>query len=273
MSIDRRFARTALASTSLSLFVVAMAGSGLVAAQGFAAAVSPPRFELNVKPGVKIREVIEIQNPNLHAVKLKMRTADWTFAPDATVSYHDALQPGSCRPWVAIEAREFTVPAASKYRYRFEITPPADASTGECRFAMLLEGDSQTTQAGQISFPVSGRIGIIVYAAVGGAAPKLDIVGAEVASINGNLLPVLQVRNSGNAHGRLGGLLAGTDAGGRSLDFEPMSLPILPGETRAIALNASSGKEEAIRISYPITIRGDLEWGESKTPFERHFAR
>jgi hypothetical protein len=261
-----RYALT-LAATLLA------AWTGTAAAQGFAVAVSPPRFELAVKPGTTLRQVIEIENPNLQAIKLRMRSADWTFAADATVNYVDALQPGSCRPWVAIEAREFSVPAASKFRYRFEITPPAGAAPGECRFALLLEGDDQATRAGPISFPVSGRIGIIVYAIVGDAQPQLEVVGAEVTSVNGTPLPVLRVRNSGNAHGRLAGFLSGTDAGGRRLEFEPMTLPILPGETRAIALNASSGRDEAIRIAYPITIRGDLEWGSNrKTPLDKTFA-
>ena len=51
------------------------------------------------------------------------------------------LRPGSCRPWVAIDRSDLTIPGGGRARFRFEVTPPADAPTGECRFALMIEGD------------------------------------------------------------------------------------------------------------------------------------
>jgi hypothetical protein len=141
-------------------------------AQGFAAVVSPPRFELAVKPGERIRDVIEISNASDQPAKYRVRTGDWALGPDAGVTFSDAaLGPGSCRPWVAIERREILVPSGGRYRYRFEVQPPANTPAGECRFALLIEGDEHTvkTQSG-LTVPVSGRIGVIVYVIVGQAA-------------------------------------------------------------------------------------------------------
>ncbi|MGZ5038346.1 MAG: COG1470 family protein [Usitatibacter sp.] len=243
-------------------------------AQGFAALISPPRFELAVKPGEKVRDVMEITNASAQAAKYKLRTADWTFAPDASVTFDDALQPGSCRPWVAIESRQITVSPGGKYRYRFEVTAPADAPVGECRFAILIEGDEQQVQTpGGPAFPISGRLGVIVYVTVGAAEPKLEVVATKVAPVNGEDLPVLMVKNTGNAHGRLAGFLSGTDASGKKLEFNTATLPILPGETRAISLSLYREKDEAIKIDYPVTIRGKLEWGSGSTPFEQRFAK
>lgn len=104
-------------------------------AQGFAALVSPPRFEVRAKAGDRSRQVVEISNASGQPARLNIKTADWALEPDYSVSFNDALQPGSCRPWVAIERREITIPGGGKYRYRFEISPPADATAGECRFA------------------------------------------------------------------------------------------------------------------------------------------
>ena len=67
--------------------------------------------------------------------------------------------------------------------------------------------------------------------------------------LNGRKLPVLQVKNLGNAHGRLAGFLQGTDASGRRLEFEPSTLPILPLETRAIALTATERPETTAEIA------------------------
>ena len=184
----------------------------------------------------------------------------------------DALAPGSCRPWVAIERRDIVVPAGGRYRYRFEVTPPADAA-GECRFALVIEGGGEAVDAGlNIKVPINGQIGVIVYATLAGATPELGIVSTDVAMQDGRKLPMLHVKNSGRAHGRLAGFLSGTDASGRSIDFMPAGLPILPGETRAIALGVAGNGAEAIDIVYPITIRGTLEWGDRSTPLDARFA-
>ena len=102
---------------------------------------------------------------------------------------------------------------------------------------------------------------------------KLEIVGSQVASINGESIPVLQVKNGGNSHGRLDGFLSGTDAEGKKLEFSISTLPILPGETRAISLSVTRGeKDSPVKIAYPITIRGNLEWADKSIPFEQRFA-
>lgn len=244
-------------------------------AQGFAALVSPPRFELAAKPGARAREVIEITNASNQPAKFKLRTAEWTLDPAGAVKFEDALAPGSCRPWVAIERREITVSPGGKYRYRFEVAPPAEAPVGECRFAILVEGDEQNVQTGGgVSFPVAGRLGVIVYVVIGDAQPRLSVVGARVAQVEQQPTPVVQVKNDGSAHGRLSAFLSGTDAKGNKLEFTTSTLPILPGETRDIALVVRRERDEPVGIAYPITIRGKLEWGDNKTTeLEQTFSR
>jgi hypothetical protein len=243
-------------------------------AQGFAALVSPPRFELAARAGQPLREVMEITNASAQPAHFRLRTADWTLDAQGAVTFDDALKPGSCRPWVAIESRSITIAPGGKYRYRFEIAPPAQAASGECRFAILVEGDDQPVQTpGGPAFPIAGRLGVIVYAVVGDARPALEIASTRTSPVEGTSMPVLMVRNTGTAHGRVAGFLSGIDAAGKSHEFTPSSLPILPGETRAIALVFHRERDEAITISYPITVRGKLEWGDKSTAFEQTFAK
>lgn len=248
-------------SLALAATVLATAAQ----AQGFAAVVSPPRFELAVKPGEIARQVVEISNVGVQSATYRVRTADWTLAPDGGVSFADALTAGSCRPWVAIERKEIVIPGGGRYRYRFEVHPPADAAPGECRFAVMIEGDEQAVRtASGLTVPVSGRIGVIVYATVGEGAPNLEIVGATTADTDGQRAPVLKVRNMGNAHGRLAGFLSGVDAKDQRRDYAPSTLPILPGETRAIALVADAGPANGGEVVFPVKIRGTLEWGSGQ---------
>jgi len=257
----------------------ALAGAALLLcpcafAQGFAALVSPPRFELAAKPGEKLRQVMEITNASAQGAKYRLRTTDWSLDANGSVKFDDALAAGSCRPWVAIESRQVAVAAGAKYRYRYEVSVPEDAKAGECRFAIMVEGDEQNVQTpGGPSFPISGRLGVIVYVTIGDAHPELQVMGARVEPVNGEPTPVISVKNTGNAHGRLTGFLSGTDASGKKLDFTPSTLPILVDETRSLPLVVYGDKDEAVKIAYPITIRGKLEWSGKSAPFEQTFSR
>ena len=263
---------TVATSTALVGFIVS---SHALAAE-FALAVTPPRFELQVKPGERTRHILEITNASSEANTLSIKTADWTLGTDDSVTFYEELQPGSCRPWVLLERRAITVSNGRANRFRFEIDVPADAKTGECRFAIMLEGQEQVSRAqGGPAIPFSGRLGVVVYLALGGAVPDLGVVGAGVQPVNGKAAPMLRVRNGGTAHGRVGGFLSGTDASGNALEFTPSSLPILPGETRAVALNATrpGEPETAVQVQFPVTVSGKLELGKGQSQtVEQRFA-
>ena len=237
-------------------------------ASEFALSASPPRFELRVKPGERSRQVLELTNASNAASSYSIKTADWIYADDNSVTFQEALSPQSCRSWVAIERRELTIAGGKAYRYRFEVNIPTDAKAGECRFALMLEGQEQISQTvGGPPIPFSARLGVVVYVAVGDAEPELSVVGKRVTMLNGLQTPALQVRNAGLAHGRVAGFFTGTDAGKTLLEFAPSNLPILPGETRWVPLTATrpGDSETAVQAKYPLTISGKAEWGRGKT--------
>jgi hypothetical protein len=241
-------------------------------AQGFAALVSPPRFELAAKPGKTLRGVIEVSNRSSTPGRYLVHTADWTLAPDFGVSFQDALQPGSCRPWVAIERPEVVVPGGGTLRYRFEVAVPADAPAGECRFAVMIEGADPSIAVNQgLNLPVTGRIGVIVYVIIGDGAPDMEVLGPTVATLNGQQVPTLRVHNGGSAHGRVSGFLTGTDAKGNSYDFTPSDFPILPHEERQVFLTPSTPTNDHPTLTFPVTVKGTLEWGSHKTEFDQRF--
>ena len=271
----RVVARAATAVSTVTALIAVFAWPVAHAAE-FALAVTPPRLELQVKPGERTRQILEITNASPDANTLSVKTADWTLGTDDSVTFYEELQPGSCRPWVLLERREITVTNGRPYRFRFEVDVPADAKPGECRFAIMLEGQEQVSRAqGGPAIPFSGRLGVVVYLALGGAAPSLAVVGSAVQPVNGKATPMLRVRNSGNAHGRVGGFLSGTDASGKALEFTPSSMPILPGETRAVSLNATrpGDPEVAVQVQFPVTISGKLELGKGQSQsVEQRFA-
>ena len=242
-------------------------------AQGFAAFISPPRFEVRTVAGQPLRQVLEIQHVGRAPGNYRIYTNDWTLDADHQVAFTNELAPDSCRPWVAIERRELTLQPGARYRYRFEIAPPAGTPARECRFAIMVEGLEAAKVEGAVSFPVGGRIGVIVYAAIGDVAPALSIAGTETVQANGQPTATVRVRNTGTATGRVEGFLDATDAAGQSAEMSPADLPILPGETRRIALTpvAAEGKS-APALRFPVKVRGQLESGKNKLPLDASFA-
>ena len=230
-------------------------------AYGFSALVTPPRVEDRVKPGQTYRNIIEITNVSSARARFTLATADWVLDAQGGVVFSEALAPGSCRQWVGIEAPEISMGPGAKRRYRYEVQVPQDAPSGECRFAIMVEGEPQV-MPGSVGLPVSGRIGVIMYLSVGDAAPNLHLANILTAVVNGQRLPVARILNDGNAHGRLEGMLDGVDAKGRRFTFVPGGEPILPGVSRDIVLSAvpepSAPQQE---ISWPLKLKGSLDWG------------
>lgn len=260
-------------AVAILILIAAQLASAPARAQGgFAALVSPPRFELATRPGKVLRGVFEISNRATTPATYLLHTADWTLARDFGVTFQEDLQEDSCRPWVSIERPEVTVPGAGTMRYRFEIAVPADARDGECRFAILIEGaDPAIARSAGLDLPVSGRIGVIVYAVIGSGAPQIEILGPKVTNVNGKDVPTLRVHNAGNAHGRMAGFLTGVDAKGTHYDIIPSDFPILPGEEREVFLMPSTATEEHPTVAFPITVRGRLESGDQKIDLDQRF--
>lgn len=256
----------------LAMLLLGLFLPGPLLAQGFSAQVLPPRFEDAAKPGSTYRNVIEIQNASPEAVRFGVRTADWDLDDEGGVHFDYALAADSCRPWVGLEAREIRLDPNGRKRFRFEVAVPPGTPARQCRFAIMIEGEPQKTGAG---VAMAGRIGVIVYLDIAGAAAQLRIVGHAVAMVEGRELPVLRVANDGIAHGRLQGLLDGRDANGRRWTFVPANDPILPGRQRDIALYPM-GEPEGVApppIAFPLRLEGRLDWRGQRLPVDATVAR
>ena len=232
-----------------------------VSAYGFSALVTPPRVEDKVKPGHTYRNVIEITNVSSERARFTVATADWILDAQGGAVFSDVLAPSSCRQWVGIEAPEISLGPGAKRRYRYEVQVPQDAPSGECRFAIMVEGEPRV-MPGSVGLPASGRIGVIMYLSVGEAAPSLHLENMLTDVVNGERLPVARIRNDGNAHGRLEGMLDGVDAKGQKFTFVPGGDPIMPGASRDIVLSVVPDPSAARKqeIIWPLKLRGQLDW-------------
>jgi hypothetical protein len=108
---------------------------------------------------------------------------------------------------------------------------------------------------------------------VGAAVPQLEVFGADVVTLNGKQLPALRVHNSGNAHTRISGFLTGKDALGKTYDFTPSDLPILPGEVREVFFTPSAGDDQNPTLTFPVSVKGTLEWADQTTELDERFIK
>ncbi len=239
------------------------------AAAGFAATVSPPRYELEAKAGDTLRNVLTIENASDAPATFEIRSADWDLSETGGVAiFPPELQPGSCRPWVRLERHHLALQPRGIKRFRFEVHLPDDAGDGECRFALLIEQpDAQPVmaQARNIQIPVQGRVAVIVYVRIGEAMPDMSVEEIRLEEVNGLPTPVARLRNQGNAHGRPEGFLQGTDADKQHLDFTVAQMPILPGQARSVPLwQAPAEGESPVTITGPLKLKGLIEWQGGK---------
>ena len=252
--------------TNILLYLTASFWLSPSLAGSFEIAVTPSRFEVAGNSGKRIGQAIELQNVGNSATDVGLRTLDWDLSPNGQVTYYDELRPNSCREWVTLERDTVRLAPKSKKNFRFQIDIPADAQATECRFMLAVEGIEPAHQTvlksggASLSLPVSGRIAVAVYVALNGAQPQLKMTQVAVKTIQGKRTPVVVVTNQGNAHGRLQGSLDATDAQGNSLELNPDNTPILPRQTRTLALTASAKDGKTIPLAFPLTTAGTLDW-------------
>lgn len=261
----------------LSVAALALLAGGAGAAP-FELGVAPSRFELGAKAGGRVGQVLDIQNMGNAPVELSVRTLDWTYNAQGQIGYHDELLPGSCRPWVLLERRSLKLGPMEKRTLRFQVDVPEGTARSECRFMLAVEGVEPAYQAlvrekgMALRLPVSGRIAVAVYLAVGGAAPRLVLEDAGVREHQGRRQPVVVVRNDGDAHGRLGGALDVRSADGKTQEWIPESTPIMPGQTRLLPLSprADDGVVPTM-LPLPVKASGLIDWEEGSFRVEAEF--
>jgi len=242
--------------------------SGVCHAAGFAAAISPSKFELRASAGDVLRDTLTIINPTMEIGEFQLRTADWDLTESNGVEFsEDTLTEGSCRPWVRLERKTLSIRPGEQKRYRFEVHVPEDAPAGLCRFAILIE-PAKPAQArigdGQITVPVVGRYAVVTYVTIGDAHARIEYLGLGTQLVAEQPLPTLTLRNTGNSHDRAFGQVMATDAADQRVALIPSNFPVLPGHTEQILLSPdtrSGATGRDIRFTYPLTLKGRIEIG------------
>lgn len=244
----------------IGLLVGLFANAALAADSGFSGGVTPSRFELGATQGDLLRKSLKIYNLSNRPQQYAVRTVEWRYSAAGEISFHDELAQDSCREWVRLERHKINVlPDPQRPRnFRFEVEIPEAAAHQECRFALMIENLDGAAKAdfagGSVSMPIAGRIAVIVYIGVGEAESELVIGEVSIQELHHRNVPTVTVKNLGNAHGRLDADLVAISESGKKTPLTIATSPILPGQTRFMALTPV----DVQTLDFPLTVTGTI---------------
>jgi hypothetical protein len=258
---------------SLYIFALLLCFPLAIAAQAPAAgsptntgsmAVSPARFELEMKPGTETTVVVNLDYRAPDNIKEPARIVatlnDWTITKDGRVEYFRAnTRPDSASSWLIYSPGEASVVPGTIHQIRVTISVPADAAPGDHLTALIIEQRPESLkQSGNMrQMIVRYRMASVFYIKVSNLTKKGSIEDLYAESRPDGIVVTPTLVNEGNSMIRPVASLTVLDAQGNIVadvaDIEP--LPVLAGA----------------KISQPVTIDKMLAAGSYTVKYRIDF--
>jgi hypothetical protein len=201
-------------------------------------AISPARFELEMKPGTETTVVVNLDYRAADNIKEPTRIVaslnDWTLTNDGRVEYFKAnSRPGSASSWLIYSPGEAAVMPGTIHQIRVTISVPLDAAPGDHLTALVIEQRPETLKYAQNvrQMIVRYRMASVFYIKVSNLTKKglMEDLYAEATPEGIVVTPTL--KNEGNSIVRPTASVTVLDSEGKIVaeapELEP--LPVLAG--------------------------------------------
>jgi hypothetical protein len=253
------------------LFTLSFCTSVFAQDQG-SMALSPARFELEMKPGTETTVVLSLDYRSGGSSKQPARILatlnDWTMTADGQIEYFPAnTRPRSAASWMVYTPGEAAVTPGSIHQIRVTISVPMDAAPGDHLAALLVEQrpDTRSDLANQRKMVVRYRMASVFYIKVAGGTRHGEFQDLLAETTDTGFLVKPTLRNTGSSMLRPSASLKVIDASGNIVadvpEIEP--LPILAGaELRQSVM--IDGKQLAPG-KYTVKYRVDFQDGTAAT--------
>lgn len=205
-------------------------------------ALSPARFELEMRPGSETTVVVNLDyrsaaDPSKTA-RIVASLNDWTITPDGRVEYFPAsTRRDSAAPWIIYTPGEAAVAPGSIHQIRVTISVPPNAAPGDHLAALIIEQrpDTLKTETNQRQMVVRYRMASVFYIKVAGLTKQGVLENLYAESTPNGIVVTPTFKNTGNSVIRPTASIKVLDAAGNPVaevnDCDP--LPVLGGsETR-----------------------------------------
>lgn len=201
-------------------------------------AVSPARFELEMKPGTETTVVVSLDYRGADNIKEPARIVaslnDWTITKDGRVEYFRAnTRPDSASSWLIYSPGEASIVPGTIHQIRVTISVPADAAPGDHLTALIVEQRPESLkQSGNVrQMIVRYRMASVFYIKVPNLTKKGSMEDLYAESKPEGIVVTPTLVNEGNSMIRPAASLKVIDAQGNVVadapEIEP--LPILAG--------------------------------------------
>lgn len=201
-------------------------------------AVSPARFELEMKPGTETTVVVNLDYRAPGDVKEPVRIVaslnDWTLTSDGRVEYFRAnSRPGSASSWLIYSPGEAAVMPGTIHQIRVTVSVPLDAAPGDHLAALIIEQRPETLKYEQNvrQMIVRYRMASVFYIKVSNLTKKGLIEDLYAESTPDSIIVTPTLKNEGNSVVRPTASVKVLDSDGKIVaeapDLEP--LPVLAG--------------------------------------------
>lgn len=222
----------------LSLGIDAQIGASNTPAASGGMAVSPARFELEMKPGTETTVVVNLDYRAPGDIKEPARIvaslSDWTITKDGRVEYFSAnSRPDSASPWVIYSPGEASVVPGTIHQIRVTIAVPANATPGDHLTALLIEQRPENLKYEQNlrQMIVRYRMASVFYIKVSNLTRKGSFEDLYAESKPDGIMVTPTFKNEGNSMIRPTASVRVFDTDGKMVaevpEIEP--LPILAG--------------------------------------------
>lgn len=243
---------------------------------GGSIAVSPARFELEMKPGSEKTVVVNVDYRSGEAtdpVRIVSTLNDWNITNDGRVEYFRVgSQSNSASPWLIHSPGEAAITPGKIHQIRVTISVPPDAAPGDHLSALIIEQrpEKLSSEANLRQMVVRYRMASVFYIKVPGLTQRgiIENLYAEATPEGVVITPTL--KNEGNSMIRpLASVKIFNEDGKIVADLpEAEQLPVLAGAQ----LNRSILLEKALTPgNYTVKYRVDFQDGskaiEGITPF------
>lgn len=227
---------------SLSCFFAALALSP--AAFGFGIGLQPTTVEMEVEPGERHRQVINLANVHQEkTISLTIGLADWSLTEDGQI---ELAPPGeterSSAEWVRFSPAFVTLEPGESQQIIVDIALPARVPTsGDHRFALLASTILPEERGAGSGVWRRYQLASLFYLTIG-ESESLPVLTSSGLAVDESGAPVfgLRIENEGNAHARLDGVVDVVLASGEVESHPISNLVVLDGAARNYQVPLSS---------------------------------
>jgi methionine-rich copper-binding protein CopC len=235
-------------------------------------ALSPARFELEMKPGTETTVVVNLDyrapGNAKEPVRIVATLNDWTLTKDGRVEFFRAnSQPNSASPWLIYSPGEAAVMPGTIHQIRVTISVPADAAPGDHLAALIVEQRPETLkfEPNLRQMIVRYRMASVFYIKVPNLTRRGSFENLYAESTRDGIVVTPKLRNEGNSVIR-------PVASVRVLNAEGKTVAEL-GDTESIPILAGAELSQSVLINQALspgnyTVKYHVDFGDGSRATE-----